>query len=166
MNEFSFKKILSPAQIILFRHAEKELIGPELSLQGFSQANQLPLLFNNDRDFIEFGKPAAIFAAAPKKEGSSIRSIQTVTPLAQNFNMDINTSFTKKDTSTLVETVLSHDSFQNKTIVICWERSGIPVLAKLFGIQELNFKWDKNNFNSILFIRYNDSNQLSFKIRH
>lgn len=117
----------APAQVIIIRHAEKPAEGNELNEQGWQRAHALPAFF------AKFERPVALFAGAPNKPGGSIRSIQTLMPLAEQLGMSIHTEIKKLEISTLVNVVLSTKEFDGRTVVICWEHSVIPAMVKLFG---------------------------------
>ena len=142
-----------PAQIILLRHAEKPPLGPELNEKGFKRAQLLPTFFISHPTLIEFGDPAVIIAAIPDRIGGSIRSIQTVIPLANHYQLEINETFPKASEATLVSAIFSNPKWHNKTIVVCWNRQGLPLLSKLLGANAPS-NWDKNGFDKFWVIRY------------
>ena len=84
-----------PAKIVIFRHAEKPKKGKDLSSRGYARAAALVEFFQNNILVNENGNPVAIYAAAPEHKSSSMRPIETVTPLAKSLNLDINTKFTR-----------------------------------------------------------------------
>jgi hypothetical protein len=145
-----------PAQIILLRHAEKPPVGPELNKKGFQRAHMLPTFFISHPTLIEFGDPAVIIAAIPDRIGGSIRSIQTVIPLANHFQLEINENFPKAAETSLVAAIFSNPKWHNRTIVICWNRQGLPLLAHLLGAKAPS-NWDKNCFDRFWVIRYIDN---------
>ena len=145
---------LTPAQIVIIRHAEKPESGNELSESGQQRAHLLPIYFNTNEILTDFGKPAAIFAAAPRKIGDSIRCIQTVIPLATNLNLEINQNFTKKNIHDLEEYVMSNPFYFDRTVIICWDHLGIPTMARLFGAMGSPVVWDKNVYDRTWIIRF------------
>jgi broad specificity phosphatase PhoE len=82
--------LAQPSQVILIRHAEKPMSGNELSPQGRERAAALVPFFLGTDELLEFNTPAAIYAQSQKKETSSIRSIETVKPLAEALQLRIN----------------------------------------------------------------------------
>lgn len=145
-----------PAQIILLRHAEKPKFGPELNDLGFKRAQLLPIYFNSHSTLTEFGSPTEIIAATPIRLGGSIRSIQTVIPLANHYQLEINENFSKSEITTLASAIFSNPQWHNKSIVICWNRQGLPHLAHLLGANCPSY-WGKNCFNKFWVIRYNEN---------
>src|SRR5580692_8328937 len=87
----------SPAQVIIIRHGEKPESGNSLSPQGWARARALVKYFETNPDVTQFGTPVAIYAsraeAEEQVEGSSLRMIQTVTPLAQALGLKINSTY-------------------------------------------------------------------------
>lgn len=153
----------NPAQIIIFRHAEKPEVGNGLSAIGQNRAHMLPIYFDTNEILSEFGKPIAIYAAAPIKANKSIRSIQTVISLATHFNLQINECFTKKNIHDLVENILGNPLYVGHTVVICWDRAGIPTIARLFGALESPVIWEADVFDRTWVIRFDGSDATRFK---
>lgn len=149
-------------QIIIMRHAEKPETGTELSQAGHERSLLLPAFFESNEILKEFGKPVAIYAAAPRTEKHSIRSIQTVMPLATNLNLQINQQYTKNDLVGLVDDIMKHSDWPNQSIVICWNRAGIPILARLFGILESSSIWPANVYDRVWVIRSEQGKAVSF----
>ncbi len=142
-----------PAQIILLRHAEKPSQGPELSQEGFRRAHALTLLFSTNETILKFGIPVAIYAAAPHRPGSSIRSIQTMIPLATSLNLKLNQQFTKAQSREMVKNVLENPMHIGATVVICWSHEGLPEIAKFFGVIDAPSKWNSAVFNRFWVLR-------------
>lgn len=116
----------APAQVIIIRHAEKPGYGSELSEQGFRRAQALVKFFQTGPAVTRYGAPAAIYAAAPKNEDSSIRSIQTVTPLARALRIDISADFTRGQTNKLARDIMEKPAYEGRMVLICWQHGHIP----------------------------------------
>ncbi|PIU20302.1 MAG: hypothetical protein COT18_02970, partial [Elusimicrobia bacterium CG08_land_8_20_14_0_20_59_10] len=110
-----------PAQVILIRHAEKPKAGPELNERGFKRAQALVKFFKSEPAVSRYGAPAVIYAAAPKNENSSLRSIQTVTPLARALGLGINDSFTRGQTNKLVRDIMENPAYDGRMVLVCWQ---------------------------------------------
>jgi len=164
MNESHLESIYRPAQVIILRHAEKPKEGPLLNEQGFKRAKMLPHFFKNYPLFATFAPIVAIFAAAPEKPGSSIRSIQTMIPLAFEFNLIINENFTKNNLHQLVSSIFSTPAYHGKLIVICLDRASIPVIAKLLGAVNSPQVWSKESFDQCWIIDYTGGGSPAFSI--
>ena len=120
----------APAQVILIRHAEKPDSGPELSAQGFRRAEALVKFFRNNPALTRYGTPAGIYAAAPKHEDSSVRSIQTVTPLARAIRVDIDTSFTRGQTNKIVRAIMEDPAYDGRMVLVCWQHTNLVEIAQ------------------------------------
>ena len=144
-----------PAQVILLRHAEKPSSGPELSEIGFRRAQLIPHYFQTHSNLMEFGPPEAIIAASPSRVMGSIRSIQTVAPLASRFELPVNDRFKKDEIAPLASALFNTPRWHNRTVVVCWNRQGLPELAQKLGANAPIY-WDKNCFNKFWIIRYKD----------
>ena len=118
-----------PAQVILMRHAEKPAVGPELSAQGFKRAEALVKFFRNNPAVTAYGTPVAIYAAAPKHEDSSVRSIQTVTPLARALGLDVDTSFTRGQTNKIVRAIMEDPTYDGRLVLVCWQHTNLVDIA-------------------------------------
>src|SRR4051812_2923021 len=78
-----------PAQVIIIRHAEKPDDGNELSLRGEERAAALVPYFLKTGELLKFKTPVAIYAQRPKDADSSLRSIETVKPLADALHLKV-----------------------------------------------------------------------------
>jgi len=122
--------VAAPAQIILIRHAEKPATGSGLSEQGFQRAEALVRFFQTNSVVTTHGTPIAIYAAAPKNEDSSIRSIQTVTPLANALRLTINTAFTRGQTHKIAVDIMENPEYNGRMILICWQHENIVEIVR------------------------------------
>lgn len=128
-------------KIVIVRHGEKPAKGDNLSCQGLHRALALPKVLHK-----KFGTPD--FSYAPKlKEGSATshaRMFQTITPYAVVRNLTVNTSFGEDDVTDAAKDVLTRTGL----VLMVWEHSQIPPLAKALGIGSPP-PWDKDDFDSI-----------------
>lgn len=120
----------APAQVILIRHAEKPDAGAELSQQGFRRAEALAAFFQTNPAVTRYGEPAAIYAAAPKNEDSSVRSIQTVTPLAKAIGIKVDASFTRGQTNKIVRAIMENPAYDGRMVLICWQHEKLVEIAQ------------------------------------
>jgi len=111
----------APAQVIIIRHAEKQEYGNQLSEKGYRRAEALVNFFLSVPAVTGYGTPVAIYAAAPKNEDSSIRSIQTVTPLARALNLKINTDFTRGQAHKLVRDIMENPRYTGRMVLVSWQ---------------------------------------------
>ena len=124
--------IASPAQVFIMRHGEKPAA-------FFASTTQLK----------QFGPPVAIYAMAPSKTDSANRPVETVAPLAKALGIQINSSFAKLQIVQLVTQIMNSPAYNNKSVLICWEHTMIPQIAKDFGATMAPQAWDGNVFNQI-----------------
>lgn len=120
----------APAQVILIRHGEKPDVGAELNAQGFQRAQALVKFFKSAPAVTVYGTPVAIYAAAPKNEDSSVRSIQTVTPLAKALGVRINADFTRGQTSKVVRDLMENPAYDGRMVLVCWQHTNLVALAQ------------------------------------
>lgn len=120
----------APAQVILIRHAEKQLEGNQLSEKGYKRAEALVNFFLTAPAVTGYGTPAAIYAAAPKNEDSSIRSIQTVTPLARTLGLTINTGFTRGQAHKLVADIMENPKYTGRMVLVCWQHGHLTDIVR------------------------------------
>src|ERR1700722_8788769 len=88
------KNTKSPQTILIIRHAEKTGADNDLHLSGpgKQRAEAIAKLFEASKDRPEpFPKPDYIFAAHLSK--NSDRPIETVTPMARQLNLEINSRY-------------------------------------------------------------------------
>lgn len=115
----------APAQVIFIRHAEKTGGSNELSEKGFRRAQALVNFFLSEPAVTRYGPPAGIYAAAPKHEDSSIRSIQTVTPLAKAVQVRVNKDFTRGETRKLARSIMENPAYEGKMVLVCWQHAAL-----------------------------------------
>ncbi|MBS0205037.1 MAG: hypothetical protein JSS49_19185 [Planctomycetes bacterium] len=74
-----------------------------------------------------------------------------MTPMAIKYNLTINTKFAETDTAGAAEEVMT----KKKTVLMVWEHSQIPGLAKAFGVTDPKAQsWPDDDFDSIWIITY------------
>ncbi len=115
----------APARVVFIRHAEKTGYDNQLSEKGFRRARALVDFFISNTAVNAYGAPAAIYAAAPKHEDSSIRSIQTVTPLAKAVRLEINKDFTRGETRKLARSIMTDPAYEGRLVVVCWQHAAL-----------------------------------------
>ena len=159
----------APAQVILIRHAEKPEVGAELNAQGFKRAQALVKFFRSEPAVTRYGTPVAIFAAAPKNEDSSIRSIQTVEPLAKAIRVKINTDFTRGQTNKITREIMENPAYDNCMVLIAWQHGNLVEIAQ--NIAEYNNSprvgipafWPDESFDRVWILDLSKGKVVSFK---
>lgn len=127
--------------IIIIRHGEKPAHGDNLSCQGMNRALALPaVLFNR------FGRPDWSYVPRLKQDKgtSHARMLQTLTPYAVQQNLTINTQFAEDQVSAAARHVLGRSG----TVLMVWEHSQIPPLARALGVPDPP-SWEKSDFDSV-----------------
>ncbi len=152
-----------PAEVVIIRHAEKPDEGNELSLAGRERAAALLPYFLGNPAILEFGRPVAIYAQAQKHATSSLRSIQTVRPLADALHLKINDSFERDDYKKMVAEIKHEGKYEGHTVVICWEHKVIPEIAKEFAADDAPQKWRGNAFDRTWVLTLKSSHRYKFK---
>ncbi|WP_143111323.1 histidine phosphatase family protein [Hyphomicrobium facile] len=140
-----------PGRILLMRHAEKtgDTSDILLSAEGTKRAQRLVTYIPET-----FGRPDFIYAAARSKR--SIRSIETMRPLAAALGIEVQHHIEDKAFKSLVAEIFSKPGYHGKTIVICWHHGKLPEIAALLGGREGSYpaSWPQDVFNLILDFRY------------
>lgn len=125
-----------PKAVIIIRHAEEPNEDVNyLSPIGHQRAQELFRIFRENPQLKELGVPVALFAAGAKKQSSSIRSIQTLTPLAKTLKLPLNDSFNRDDYKMLSQEILSNIDYNDKVIMVCWQHKKMPLIAELLGVK-------------------------------
>lgn len=157
--------LATPAQVILIRHAEKPLTGPHLNERGYQRAQALVSFFETDPQMTQFGVPVAIYAMSPKADGdSSVRAIETMTPLAKSLNLQLHTEYTKKKIDALAKDILSNPAYEGHMVLVCWEHNMIPLIAQALGAKTAPSDWDGSLvFDRAWVIDFKDGKAASFQ---
>lgn len=127
---FAASAFAAPAQVVIIRHGEKQEYGNQLSEKGFKRAEALVWFFQTQPAVTQYGTPVAVYAAAPKDEDSSIRSVQTVTPLARALNITVNTDFTRGQAHKLVKDIMESPRYTGRMVLISWQHGHIPDIVR------------------------------------
>ena len=145
-----------PAQIILFRHAEKpaDAANPHLSPAGVTRAGKLVGFLTTDPAMTKFGPAAAIFATQTTKDDNGQRTQETVAPLAAALKLKVQTPFLGKEYRKLAKLILGDPAYAGKTVVICWNHEVIPQLAKALGVTPKPAPWKGKVFDQVYLISY------------
>ncbi|MBG3080124.1 histidine phosphatase family protein [Proteus mirabilis] len=160
----------SEQTLVFIRHGEKpDNESGQLTCKGLNRSLALPDVLIN-----QFGKPDALFAAAPKqsKLGHSLRSLQTLSPLAIKMSLPIHLNYHAKEIKKLCEDLLSQQ-YKNSVIFIAWEHDNLvkvarDIMKKEGGDPKLIPKWKSSDFDSIYIlkiIREGDKKNVIFEQR-
>ncbi|MBU9818622.1 histidine phosphatase family protein [Rahnella sp. BCC 1045] len=144
--------------IVFLRHGEKPLNSSgQLTCKGLNRALQLPSVLLS-----QYGKPNAIYAAAPKenKTGSSLRPLTTITPTAIRLSQAIDLHYHAEQTDELADDLLKNQSSGSLTFV-SWEHKNLVTAAKSLvkktgGDPAAVPKWPGSDFDSLYIIKLDD----------
>ena len=140
--------------ILLLRHGEEPADQPDLDLSGAGRKRAERLA-----KFIpaEFGKPGAIFAAAPSP--SSVRSFLTMRPLAASLKLAIDGSFKSEEYAPLAFKLLGDPLLRKELIVVCWTHHELPLLAAYLNVTRKDFptRWPEEVFDRLYVLAYKGS---------
>lgn len=151
-----------PSAVILIRHAEKPYWGNTLSELGEKRALNLVNFVKNDKNITDLGPINFLFAASPKHDDSSIRSIQTITPLSKSLNIFINTNYTRGQEEEVAREILSNPIYNNKVIFIAWAHAKIAKLAHKLGSYNTPSEWEDEDYDHVWILKFNKTNQIDF----
>ena len=126
-----------PAQVIVVRHGEKNPETRQLTQQGEERAAALACYLTQTDYLLQFGPPAAIFAArhVPISDRLVPRPIQTIMPTAQLLQLPVHSPFNGYQVNEIASLILNSSKYDGKNIVICWSHSSIHDLLNAFGYQ-------------------------------
>jgi hypothetical protein len=134
-------------KIVVIRHGEKPVKGDNLNCQGLNRANLLPGILNK-----KFGIPDFCYIPSVGADSSTkhARMFQTITPMAVQFNLAINSRFNGKDAAGLAADLLK----RRGTVLVVWDHKGIAPIIHALGIQDPSLIWRDDDFDSIWIINF------------
>jgi hypothetical protein len=151
-------------KVMLIRHAEKPTgssgpagVTPEgerdkesLTVRGWQRAGAIARLFappGNDFHDPSLARPQFLYASKPKRQNGSLRSLQTITPLAEKLAIRINCNFTRSETAGMLGEALSCDG----VVLVCWQQEYLPEIAnRILGDETTAPQdWPEDRFDMI-----------------
>lgn len=153
----------APSQVLIIRHAEKPTSGDSLSLQGRERAAALVPYFKETRELLTYGTPVAIYATASSKANPSQRPIETVKVLAEALKVNLITSYERDAYKKMVDDIMNNPTYHGKMVLICWEHSSIPELARAFKALQTPSKWQDNIFDRVWVINIATNGKVIFQ---
>ncbi len=140
-----------PKRVLLMRHAEKTGDPDDVHLSDAGRARARRLV-----QFIPqtYGAPDFLFAAARSKH--SLRSIETLEPLAQALGKPLRFDIEDRDVAALVNELFSQPRYRGATVVVAWHHGKLPEIAVLLGVGDgvVPDPWPDDAFNLVIDIRY------------
>ncbi len=125
-----------PKKVIIIRHGE-EPPGEshnELSEIGRERAAKLPELFAEEQ--IDH-----LIAMKPHSGTASVRSVQTLEPIAEKLGLEVKSKYTRDEVSDLVEALKDKKKYRDDVVLIAWSHRGIGDIAKKLGAEEAPEEW-------------------------
>jgi hypothetical protein len=134
------------ATVMLVRHCEKSDRKANCDYVGFERSVYLATLFGNHEE--RWPSPSYIFALHPGHRSNpkkrNFREIQTVLPVAEKFELDVDANYTIEDKSGLARAIMSkmnNGDMCGKVALISWKHSDLPPLARKLGTWLENRDW-------------------------
>lgn len=145
----------TPKQVLIIRHGEKpgdpavdsEADGRDLSTRGFERAGALAPYIP-----ATFGAPDFLFATQASKHSN--RPVETITPLAQALQLDIDAKHGDDDYPKVAADILGNAKYHGKRVLICWHHGKIPELAQALGGIPPQSPWPGAVFDRVWQIDY------------
>lgn len=145
--------------IVILRHGEKPLFGlGQLNCKGLNRGLLLPKVLVD-----KFGKPDYIYAPDPKDalfEGigtfNYVRPLATITPLATQLNLPVNTHYGYNDNDALASELVS-PAYHQSLVFVAWEHLKAYEMARkimsLSGGNPWNIPfWNEWDYDSLYII--------------
>jgi hypothetical protein len=149
-----------PAQVIIIRHAEKPPTGDDLNAKGRMRAAALTPYFLEAPEVLEFKTPVAIYAQKSTEDHKSRRPVDTVKGLAKALNQEL-IQYPRSEAMTMVKDIMAKSEYEGKMVLVCWSHTGIPDMAKAFGVKEVP-EWPGSVYDRDWVITF-DKGAVSFK---
>jgi len=139
-------------RVVLIRHGEKPEDGDNLSCSGLNRALKLPEVIKN-----KYGIPDYIYVPAPGtgKKTKNCRMLQTATPLAVKYNLNINTNYNVDEADKLANSIAKNSG----TILVVWEHKELASIAEMLGVKG-KLQWDPSDYDSIWVITFKKGNAI------
>jgi len=148
-----------PAQIILFRHAEKpdDPAALHLSLRGEKRARALVSLLGTNSTLTSNAPIAALYATHLTKHDHSERTSETLAPLAKQLGLSVRAPYQAELYSFLARDILKNADYRSKTVLICWTHHDIADLAAALGVKPKPAPWKDKTFDRLWLIKPSNS---------
>lgn len=137
--------------LVFLRHGEKpDNDSGQLTGKGLNRALALADLLIS-----RYGRADALYAAAPKqsKLGNSLRSLQTITPVAIRLSLPVHLEFHAKETKALRDALLDK-AHHRHTVFVVWEHDNLvkvvrDILKQTGGDYSDMPVWARDDFDSL-----------------
>jgi len=166
-------------KIMVLRHSEKpakddtpfgvlpsgKQSSESLEVRGWQRAGALANLLAPIDDHFQhalLARPQFLFTSKPLRRKGSRRPLETITPLAEKLQVEINSDYQRGDFDEMVDEVFTC----NGVVLICWQREYIPeIAAHILGNGKIAPQaWPEDRFDLIwVFDLYRASGKYRFK---
>ncbi|MBS1510837.1 MAG: histidine phosphatase family protein [Bacteroidetes bacterium] len=135
-------------KVVIIRHAEKPAKGDNLNCQGLNRSRLLPNVMVS-----KFGIPSFCYVPSLSADSATkhARMFQTITPLAAQYNLTVNSKFAGADSAALAADILKRTG----TVLVVWDHKKILPIVHALGIAGENLYWSDDDFDSIWIITFN-----------
>jgi hypothetical protein len=147
-----------PTQVIIIRHAEKNLTGESLNPQGLSRAGALPYYFVYNPLYNK-SPITYVFATRLKGPIELARTYQTCKPTADYLKLPIDTNYTHTEVQAIAHEILTNPKYDHSTILVCWTHGYIEDLVEALGGNNPG-KWDKTVFDQVYVLTFDINGKL------
>ncbi len=146
-----------PARVMIIRHAEKKPFSDSdhLSPQGFRRAEALKNLFNIHPEYATPRIPDRLFAARHIPGESSLRSVETLTPMAASLGLILQDKWSAARSSEFGRELLNNPDFDRNVILIAWKHSAITKITRELKAP-CSSVWNSNTYDRIWLIDFID----------
>lgn len=134
-------------KLVFIRHAEKDDDGNNLSCKGFNRSVMLPAVL-----YKKFGVPDKIYVptVAGKGKTKHLRMMQTITPFAIKYKVEINSSYDEEDYNGIANALVR----ERGLVLIVWEHNSIPPIIYQLVPSAGHLHWRDSDFDTILILTY------------
>ncbi len=144
-----------PAQIVIFRHGEKNENNGHLNARGYRRADALVDWIDQNPIVSQYGAPVAIYASY--KDGSAERAVETVAPAARHNGLRVIEKFRKIETDELVDEIMHTPAYNGKTVIVSWQHTKILDMIDAFGVKDSPSDWPDDVYDRAYVIRWNQN---------
>ena len=144
----------TPKNVILIRHGEKIPGENHLDLKGFERAEALSYYFSGTP---LYNNPpiSHIFAAGLKAADSSVRPLQTCTPIANHYDLPLNIDFKNDETKKIARELLTNPKYDKSTVLICWGHGHIRPIVQALGAEDPGF-WEDDIYDQVYLVTFEE----------
>lgn len=147
-----------PAEIILFRHAEKPADDkdPHLSARGQERAEALAKFLSSLPEVITNRSSLLLIAPHPTSHAPSRRCLETLGPTAHALDLRLQTPHAATEWRPFAKELLTNHAYDGKVVIVCWVHDYLPSLATALGVAETP-DWPGKMFDRLWTITFPDS---------